>query len=323
MRSRSPVTPPRPPTGRCPLKSSGGRALDLRPFGSASGSNTSKTSLPISIRRSRPARARDEATDMSSGDRLPTPAPALFPACDVRTRAEDWLTRELADACERVVRGPVMPTIDRTKLRQELAGFDFETPRPLEVLLAWTLRQMEHGLVHMNHPRYFGLFNPAANFPSQCADRIAGAFNPQLASSGSSPAAVEIEAHLIRAIAQRAGLPAEASGHFTTGGSEANYTALVCALTRSQARYSEEGVRAVAGPLAVYTSCECQPAWFKIVHQAGVGRAALRLIATDGQGRMDARGLAHSGAHHRQHERGPPLPPAAAGTTRGRLDDPL
>ena len=59
--------------------------------------------------------------------------------------------------------------------------------------------------MHMNHPRYFGLFNPAANFPAQCADRIAGAFNPQLASSGSSPAPVEIEAHVIRAIARRAG----------------------------------------------------------------------------------------------------------------------
>src|SRR5256885_11253162 len=27
-------------------------------------------------------------------------------------------------------------------------------------------------VTHMTHPRYFGLFNPAAGFPSQCADRI-------------------------------------------------------------------------------------------------------------------------------------------------------
>ena len=260
---------------------------------------------------------------MSSGDRLPTPAPALFPACDVRTRAEDWLTRELADACERVVRGPVMPTIDRTKLRQELAGFDFATPRPLEVLLAWTLRQMEHGLVHMNHPRYFGLFNPAANFPSQCADRIAGAFNPQLASSGSSPAAVEIEAHVIRAIARRAGLAADSAGHFTTNGSEANYTSLICALTRAEPRFGSDGVRAFAGPVAMYTSRECQPAWFKIVHQAGVGRAALRLIGTDGKGRMDANALAQAVAHDRSQGIVPVLISTTAGTTGAGMIDPL
>src|SRR6266513_3658404 len=255
------------------------------------------TSSPTSTRHSAPPRA---AEGLRMSEELPPPVPALFPA-----------------------RGSVTPTLDMARFRRELAGFDFPTPCPIEPLLEWTIAQLEHGVTHMTHPRYFGLFNPAAGFPSQCADRIAGAFNPQLASSGSSPAPVEIEAHLIRAIAQRAGLPAEASGHFTTGGSEANYTALVCALTRSEPRYSDEGVRAFAGPLAVYTSCECQPAWFKIVHQAGVGRAALRLIATDAQGRMDARALAHSVAHDRKQGRVPVLISATAGTTGGGMVDPL
>ena len=85
----------------------------------------------------------------------------------------------------------------------------------------------------MANPRYFGLFNPGASFPAQCADRIAGLFNPQLASSGSSPVPVELERHVIRAIAPgAAGLGGDAAtGHFATGGSEANYTALLCALT--------------------------------------------------------------------------------------------
>ena len=61
---------------------------------------------------------------------------------------------------------------------------------------------MERGVTHMTHPRYFGLFNPAPTFPAQCADRIAAAFNPQLATATTSPAAVEIEAHVIRAVAQ-------------------------------------------------------------------------------------------------------------------------
>src|SRR5213595_3285997 len=278
------------------------------------------TSSPTSTRHSAPPHA---AEGLRMSEELPPPVPALFPARGPRERLDDHLTRELALAGERIARGSVMPTLDMARFRRELAGFDFENPRPIEPLLEWAIAQLEHGVTHMTHPRYFGLFNPAANFPSQCADRIAGAFNPQLASSGSSPAPVEIEAHVIRAFARRAGLPAEASGHFTTSGSEANYTALVCALTRAEPRFGEDGVRAFAAPLAMYTSCECHPAWFKIVHQAGVGRAALRLIATDGHGRMDARALAQRVAQDRQQGLVPVLISATAGTTGGGMVDPL
>jgi glutamate/tyrosine decarboxylase-like PLP-dependent enzyme len=258
-----------------------------------------------------------------SRDDLPPPPPALFPARAERLRVEDELTRALADVSERIVRGPVMPRLDRTRLRAELDAFDFSRGRPLEELIQWTLQQLEHGVVHMNHPRYFGLFNPAANFPAQCADRIVGAFNPQLASSGSSPAPVEIEAHVIRAVARRAGLPPQSAGHFTTAGSEANYTALICALTRADSRFASDGVRAFAGPVAMYTSRECQPAWFKIVHQAGVGRAALRLIDTDGKGRLDGSALAQALAADRAAGIVPVLISATAGTTGAGMIDPL
>jgi glutamate/tyrosine decarboxylase-like PLP-dependent enzyme len=254
---------------------------------------------------------------------LSAPPPALFPDAATRTRVDDALTRALLGAGERVAHGGVMPTLDREKLKRELERFDFGTPRSLDELIAWTIERLEHGVVHMNHPRYFGLFNPAANFPSQCADRIAGSFNPQLASSGSSPAPVEIEAHVIRAIARRAGLPAESTGHFTTSGSEANFTALVCALTRTEPRFETEGVRAFAGPVAMYTSRECQPAWFKIVHQAGIGRDALRLISTDGHGRMDAAALAQRVSEDRARGIVPILISSTAGTTGAGMIDPL
>jgi len=258
-----------------------------------------------------------------SAEQLPPPPAALFPDAGVRLRIEDALTRELLAASERVAHGGVMPTLDRTALRQELAGFDFARPRALEELIAWTIGRLEHGVVHMNHPRYFGLFNPPANFPAQCADRIAGSFNPQLASSGSSPAPVEIEAHVIRAVAARAGLPAGSAGHFTTSGSEANYTALLCALTRAEPRFATEGARAFAGPVSMYTSRECQPAWFKIVHQAGIGRDALHLVATDGHGRLDPEALRRALAADRAQGRVPVLISPTAGTTGAGAIDPL
>ncbi len=258
-----------------------------------------------------------------TADRLAPPVAALFPERSVRESIDDRLTRALAAAVERVARGPVMPDIDMVEFRRELAAFDFAAPRPLEALIDWAIDRLEHGTVHMTHPRYFGLFNPPASFPSQCADRISGAFNPQLASSGSSPAPVAIEQHVIGAIARRAGLPEESAGHFTTSGSEANYTALLCALTRAEPRFAEEGVRAFAGPVAMYTSRECQPAWHKIAHQSGIGRSALRLVATDGAGRMDVRALAAAVGEDRRRGTVPVLISATAGTTGAGMVDPL
>lgn len=257
------------------------------------------------------------------GNKLSPPVPALFPDRETRERVDDLLTRELASANERIAVGPVTPRLDMAKFRQELAAYDFEVPRATDEVLAWSIAQLEHGTVHMTHPRYFGLFNPAPVAPAQWADRIAGAFNPQLASSGSSPAPVEIEAHVIRAIARRAGLPADAAGHFTTSGSEANYTALICALTRAEPKFGSEGVRAFAGPVAFYTSRECHPAWLKIAHQAGVGRSALRLVPTDGHGRMSSEALAEMVQRDLRDGAVPVLIAATAGTTAGGMIDPL
>ncbi len=258
-----------------------------------------------------------------TNETLPPPVPALFPQRDQRERVDDYLTRALADATERVKAGSVMPDIDMARFREALATFDFRDPKPLEPLLEWVIDCMEHGTVHMTHPRYFGLFNPAPTFPSECADRIAGCFNPQLASSGSSPVPVAIEAHVIRSMAQRAGLPAGSGGHFTTSGSEANYTALICALTRANPRFSAEGVRAFSGPAVMYTSKECQPAWHKIAHQAGIGRQSLRLVDTDGTGRMDVAKLSAMVKDDLRNGAVPVLISPTAGTTGAGMVDPL
>jgi len=250
-------------------------------------------------------------------------ASALFLARSDRERWDDFLTRELARANEHIAASSVTPTLDLVAFRGELAGFDFQAPRPLGELLHWTITQMEHGLVHVTHPRYFGLFNPAPTFPAQCADRIASVFNPQLATSTTSPVAIEIEAHVIRSVAGRAGLPPDAGGHFTTAGSEANYTALICALTRANSEFATKGARCFPGPPVFYVSRESHLAWVKIAHQAGIGRSAVRLVATDGCGRMDANALAQTLSVDRAQGCVPIMIAATAGTTNAGMIDPL
>jgi glutamate/tyrosine decarboxylase-like PLP-dependent enzyme len=251
------------------------------------------------------------------------PVPALFPPKDERVRWDDYLTRELISANERVARGSVVPTIDMAALRSQLAEFDFSAPRALDDLLPWTIAQLEHGVVHMTNPRYFGLFNPAPSFPAQCGDRLTSAFNPQLATATTSPAAVEIESHVIRAVARRAGLPPESTGHFTSGGSEANYTAVLCALTRANPKFATAGARAFQGPPVFYISRESHLAWVKIGHQTGIGRSAVRQVSTDGHGRMDADALARMLDEDKARGCVPVLIVATAGTTNAGMIDPI
>ncbi len=259
----------------------------------------------------------------SSREPLAGPVPSLFPSPIERRAVEDWLTESLQNSALRIQGGPVTPTIDMASFRTELQAYDFNAPRGLQDTLAWSIERLQTGLVQMSHPRYFGLFNPAASFPAQCADRIAGAFNPQVASSASSPVPVEIENHVIRAVAQRAGLGESAGGHFATGGSEANYTALLCALTAAHPGFAAEGARAFAGPVSFYTSRDCHIAWLKVAHQAGVGRDALRLVETDGRGQLDPAALRRMIVRDRADGRVPIMVVATAGTTGAGMIDPL
>jgi glutamate/tyrosine decarboxylase-like PLP-dependent enzyme len=260
---------------------------------------------------------------LSKDSRARPPSSALFPTSAERERLDDFLTRELPRANARIIRGSVVPTFDIAAFKAELAAFDFRAPRALDELLSWSIVQMEHGIVHMTHPRYFGLFNPAPTFPAECADRIAGAFNPQLATWTTAPAAVEIEAHVVKAVGQRAGLPPDAVGHCTSGGSEANCTALLCALTRAHSRFSSDGARAFSGPPVFYISKDSHLAWLKIAHETGIGRAAARLVATDGAGRLDINALTAAISADKTQGCVPVMIVATAGTTNAGMIDPL
>jgi glutamate/tyrosine decarboxylase-like PLP-dependent enzyme len=72
-----------------------------------------------------------------------------------------------------------------------------------------------------------------------------------------------------------------------------------------------------------YTSKESHLAWLKIAHQAGIGRSAVHLVATDGSGRMDPNALSDAVAADRGQGRVPVLIVATAGTTNAGMIDPL
>jgi glutamate/tyrosine decarboxylase-like PLP-dependent enzyme len=73
----------------------------------------------------------------------------------------------------------------------------------------------------------------------------------------------------------------------------------------------------------LYASKDCHLAWIKIAHQTGIGRSAVRLVATDGAGRMDAAVLSAVIASDLRAGCRPVMVVATAGTTNAGMIDPL
>jgi len=223
-----------------------------------------------------------------------------------------------------IASGPIVPLVTAQEIRQHLASaYDFTKPLPLDDVVADVERMLRTWQVQVTHPRYFGLFNPSVTLASVIADALVALYNPQLAAWRTSPAANEIERHTLQWLAGKFGLPSTAAANFTTGGAEANLTAVVVALTRGFAEYGERGVRGVSAPPTIYLTSESHHSFNKIAHITGLGRSALRLVATDGNLRMDLEDLTRRVAADRTEGFAPLMVVGTAGTTGGGTIDPL
>ncbi|PZG52032.1 pyridoxal-dependent decarboxylase [Spongiactinospora gelatinilytica] len=220
--------------------------------------------------------------------------------------------------------GPVAPAEpDTARIRERLAGYDFERPAPADDALTDVTEMLRRWGVHTTHPRYFGLFNPTPNWWGVAGELLAAGVNPQLAAYSHAPAAVEMERHVLRFMAARLGLPDAAEGSFTVGGAEANLTAVVVALTRAFDDYAHAGVRGLPGSPVLYASAESHLAWLKIAHMTGLGRDAVRLVPVDARHRLDLDRLGEMHAADVAAGFLPFLLVGTAGTTAGGALDPL
>ena len=115
----------------------------------------------------------------------------------------------------RVLEQPVAPRVSRGEIASELdQRYSFREALPLDEVIDDVDRFLLTGNLHTTHPRYFGLFNPTVHEASVVADTIVAAANPQAGAWFHSPAAVEIEAHVLRFFARKFGLPESYAAHF-------------------------------------------------------------------------------------------------------------
>jgi glutamate/tyrosine decarboxylase-like PLP-dependent enzyme len=201
---------------------------------------------------------------------------------------------------------------------------DFSAARTPSEVLELLANGLEHGQVQTAHPRYFGLPQAAPAAVALVAGALADAYNPQLATRGHAPFAVALEDRLLQAFGERFGYaPGDTEGAFTSGGAEANATALQAALAHAFPEVAARGLRALAGDPTVYVSSEGHPTVARAARMAGLGADGVRVLPADAQGRLKIQALREAIGRDRAAGALPFLVVATAGTTSSGAIDPL
>ncbi len=251
-------------------------------------------------------------------------ADLLLPDREERTALWSELVSQVESYLEDVESMPVAPALQQAELRDLLEGFSFDEPGSrLDVLHRFTEGLKRHQ-VHTPHPCYFGLFNPAPAFMGILGESIAATLNPQLAAWSHSPLAVETEGWLIDAFARKFGLPEEsADGCLTSGGAEANITAVFSALAERWPGVLDDGLQGISARPVFYTSAESHHSFLKAARATGLGRTALRTVPVTDTLQMDCDALRRMIEEDRGLGYEPFLVVGTAGTTGAGIVDPL
>ncbi|MGA2250245.1 MAG: aminotransferase class V-fold PLP-dependent enzyme [Terracidiphilus sp.] len=236
----------------------------------------------------------------------------------------DPIRREFEATQALIDQGQVWPDVSPEEIREHLAArYDFSRAIPLEEVAADVEEMLRHWQVQITHPRYLGLFNPSVTFASVVADALVATYNPQLAAWRTAPAPNEIERHTLGWLTTKFGLPSNAIATFTSGGAEANLSAVVTALTHAFPDYGDDGLRSLTATPVIYLSAEAHHSFSKIAHIVGLGRKSVRVVPADSDLKMSSRELASKISEDRANGFAPLMVVGTAGTTAAGAIDPL
>jgi len=245
---------------------------------------------------------------------------------DEAQRSELW--QQVGEAVEelwgRIKEYPVKSPQSTNQAGQAIEETDFAEPRQLSSVVASVVDMLMHGQVQTVHPSYFGLFNPAPTFASVLAETLVGAFSPQLGSCSHAPIAIDIERRLVKSFGERFGYCSDsADGVFTTGGAEANQTAVIAAIVKRWPEYLTGGSRSLPGQPTVYFSSQTHHSVHKAVRCSGLGSYAIRELLANKDGCADAALLQQQIESDRREGYFPFMLIGNLGTTMSGAIDPL
>jgi aromatic-L-amino-acid/L-tryptophan decarboxylase len=236
----------------------------------------------------------------------------------------DWI----ADYWTRVGSLPVRSPAAPGDVRAALPAAPPEQGEPFGAVLADLDRIVVPGLTHWQHPGFLGYFPANTSGPSVLGDLVSAGLGVQGMSWVTSPAATELEQHVLDWFVDLLGLPGTFRSTGPGGGvvqdssSGANLVALLAALHRAGGGATvRSGVR--PEEYTVYVSAETHSSMEKAVRIAGLGSDAVRIVEVDGDLAMRPQSL--RARLDRDVARGfrPVLVCATVGTTSTTAVDPL
>lgn len=201
----------------------------------------------------------------------------------------------MVDYYNSVEERPVFPAVTS----EEAAGA-FEEPLPREgqdphaILDEWTDKVLPHA-VHTGSPRFFGFVIGSGTMMGTLAEALAASVNMNAGGWKAGPSATEIERQTIRWVAELVGYPASCGGLFTSGGTMANFTALLTAL-RNTAPYdtTDQGLQSQEreGRFLIYMADhEGHISISKVADMLNLGRASVRRVPSREDLTMDPQAL--------------------------------
>jgi len=175
---------------------------------------------------------------------------------------------------------------------------------------------------HVPSANYFGLMNPTPTYVAVLAEALVAALNPQLATQARSQLASKLEDQTVRWIGERIGWTEKIGGTFTSGGNEANFSALALALDAHFPGLMENGIAATGVRPVFYCSSESHHSLDKSAGLLGLGRQAARRVRVNERVQMDVAALERQIEKDQAAGEDPFAVVATAGTTNsGAIDD--
>ena len=235
----------------------------------------------------------------------------------------DWI----ASYMERVEQYPVLAQVKPGDIR---AGLPAEPPQhgePFEAILADIEPRLMPGITHWQSPNFYAFFPANTSGPAILGELLSAGLGVNGMLWATSPAATELETHVLDWLVDMLGLP----GHFkssSSGGGVIQDTASSAVLAavlaaRERATHFASNVAGGDGRLVAYTSSQAHSSVEKAVKIAGLGSAQLRLISVDDAFAMRADALAAQIAADRAAGLTPCFVCATVGTTSSNAMDPL
>ncbi len=182
---------------------------------------------------------------------------------------------------------PLFDEETRNLVLQKLVAWDFSQQVDLGEIIKYVNQALKSEL-NTSSTVYFGVFNPSASVAGILAECLAALYNPQLASTMSAPFAIAVEQKLIDFFGGQFNF-LQTRGHFTSGGTEANLTAMLCALNRKITNIKVTGIGEHRP--TVYVSTETHHSFLRAASVCGIGHRAVREIPVDATLKMNVNKL--------------------------------